>query len=91
MGALGALEEYGGWLVPRLDLDLLEVSLRVPALGTGLIDLVHILPGFLASQDVIDLLPLEVHCVFNLLLDDEYVWAGLAEETEVCESLLYEQ
>ena len=81
-------------LVARSDLDLLEVgALTAAVLGVGTLDLgrVHVFPGVLAAEDIIDFLALELHLVLKLALHAEDVRARPAEEPEVVERLLRQQ
>ena len=92
--ALSALEEGGHWLVGGPNLDLLEVGAVVAAVVVvHAVDgrLVHVLPRVSASEHVVDLLAVKMHLAFKLLLDDEHVGTGLAEEAEVGRGLLGQQ
>lgn len=53
--------------------------------------LVYVLPGVGTSEDIVDLFAVELHLVFELVLDSEHVRAGLAEEAEVSHGALGEQ
>ena len=92
--AHAAAVENSGGLVARPNLDLLEVgALTAAVLGVGTLDLgrVDVLPGVLASEDIIDLLALELHLVLKLALHAEDVRTRPAEEPEVVERLLRQQ
>ena len=49
------------------------------------------LPGLRTTEDVVHLLPLEVHLLLEGLVDNEDIGAGLAEESEIGRRLLRQQ
>ena len=81
----------GHRLVGTADLDRLEVGLvvfagrLVRAQNAGLID---ILPCVFATEDIVDLLALQVQFILELLLDAKHIGTRLAKEPEVGGSLL---
>ncbi len=93
MVTLHAFVESSHGLICRPNLDLHEVgsSGSTYRYWTLSIHLIHILPGLLASQNIIHFFPFEWHLVFELLFQDKHVRAGSAEKSEVCHRLLYEQ
>ena len=53
--------------------------------------LVHVLPGLGTTEDIINLLPLQVHLLLEGLADFEDVGTGLAIKTEIGRHLFCEQ
>ena len=91
MSALSALVKLSHWLVCAPHLDLLKECLPVGTVGTPSICLSDISPRVLASQDIINLLSLEVNFVFNLVLNRKNIGTSLTKKSVLVTSLFYKE
>ena len=84
MTALRALVERGHGFICGPDLYLHEVGplMAAPVAAVDR-DLVHMLPGLLAAEHVVDLLAVQLHLLLEGARHHEHVGTGLAEETEL--------
>ena len=90
MAALCALEERRHRFICASDLNLFEVGaivLAVVVVRTVDVGRINSFPCFDTSEHIIDLLAFQLHLVFKLLLDNEHVGAGFAEEAEIAHGL----
>ena len=81
-----ALIKQGCRLITRPNLNLHEVGAFVVAVVCVFaldLRIVDIFPGFFPAEHIVDLFGLELHFVFELVLDAEDVGACFAKEAEV--------
>ena len=94
VAAVSTLVESRHRFVGRANLNLFEISLVVFArclVRAEDLRLVNILPSVVTSENIVDLLALELYSIFKGIVDFKHVWARFAEEAEVRKSLLSEQ